>query len=142
MKNYLVKNYGRGFDMFDAFDNFFLPMFYEDKPEGMDTDIRETERGYALDVELPGFDKSEIDLSLEKGYLTICAKKAESKEEGDKSDGKYLRKERRIQCSRSYYVGEGLTEDDISAKYDNGILSVDIPKEKTKKIEARKIEIK
>ena len=65
MKNYLIRNYNNGFDMLDdAFDHFFRPMFYEDKPEGMNTDIKETENGYALDVELPGFDKSLAQNSL------------------------------------------------------------------------------
>lgn len=141
MKNYLIRNYNNGFDMLDdAFDHFFRPMFYEDKPEGMNTDIKETENGYTLDVELPGFDKSEISLSLEKGYLTISAKKTEKEEEGKGKD-KFIRRERKVQCSRSYYVGEGVTENDIKAKYDNGVLCINVPKDKPKQIEAKKIEI-
>ena len=141
MKNYLIRNYNNGFDMLDdAFEHFFRPMFYEDKPDGMNTDIKETDDGYALDVELPGFDKSEIALSLEKGYLTISAKKTEKEEDGKGKD-KYLRRERKIQCSRSYYVGEGVTENDIKAKYENGVLNICVPKDKPKQIEAKKIEI-
>ena len=136
MKNYLIKNYNNGMDAWDeAFDHFFRPMFYEDSPSDMNTDIRETENGYALDVELPGFDKSEIELSLEKGYLTISAKKEEKEE---KEKGKYLRKERKIQCSRSFYVGEDVTEEDIKAKYDKGVLEITFPKDKPKQVEEPK----
>ena len=140
MKNYLIRNnYGTGFDMLDdAFENFFRPMFYEDKPEGMNTDIRETEKGYVLDVELPGFDKSEIALSLEKGYLTISAKKTE-KEENKEGKDRFLRRERKVQCSRSYYVGENVAETDIKAKYENGVLAIEVPKDKPKQVEAKKI---
>ena len=142
MKNYLVRNYGNGLDVFDnAFEQLFKPMFYDEKPQGMNTDIRETENGYALDVDLPGFDKSEIELTLEKGYLTICAKKAEVEEEGKENEKKYLRKERKVQYSRSYYIGENITEDDIKAKYENGVLVVDLPKDKPKQIETKKIVI-
>lgn len=135
MKNYLIKNYGTDNLWDNAFEHFFRPMFYEDTPSGMNTDIRETEGGYALDVELPGFDKSEIELSLEKGYLTVCAKK-EEKEENEK--GKFLRKERKIQCSRSYYIGEDVTEEDIKAKYDKGVLEITFPKDKPKQVEEPK----
>ena len=139
MKNYLIKNYNGTPDIWDeAFANFFRPMFYEDKPEGMNTDIRETDEGYELSIELPGFDKSEIELTLEKGYLTIGAKK-EEKEEPKK--GTYLRKERKIQCSRSYYIGENVTEEDVKASYENGILKIDVPKAAPKKVEAKKISI-
>lgn len=140
MKNYLVKNGYNGLDIFDnAFDNFFRPLFYEDKPQGMNTDIKEVDNGYALEVELPGFDKSEIELALEKGYLTISAKKVEKEEDDGKE--KYIRKERKVQCTRSYYVGENISEEDIKAKYGNGVLEVFVPKDKPKQIEAKKITI-
>ena len=76
----------------------------------------------------------------EKGYLTISAKKTEKEEEGKGKD-KFIRRERKVQCSRSYYVGEGVTENDIKAKYDNGVLCINVPKDKPKQIEAKKIEI-
>lgn len=137
MSKYLIRR-GRGFDNFfdTAFDGFFRPMFYEDKPEGMNTDIRETENGYRMEIEMPGFDKSEIDLTLENGYLTIAARKEE------KEDDSYIRKERKMQCSRSYYVGDAITEEDIKAKYASGVLAIEFPKDKeAKKIEAKKISI-
>ena len=138
MKNYMIRN-ANGFDPWEeAFDHLFRPIFYEDKPEGMNTDIKETEKGYELAVELPGFDKSEIELSLEKGYLTISAKK-EEKEEAEK--GKFLRRERKVQCSRSYYVGENVSEEDVKAAYENGVLTIEVPKDAPKKIEAKKIPI-
>ena len=138
MKNYLIRN-NNGLDFFDdAFERFFSPALYATKFQGMSTDIKEKEDGYELSVELPGFDKSEIDLSLEKGYLTISAQKAE-KEEDEKE--KYVRRERKVQCTRSYYVGENLTEEDIKAKYDKGVLEVFVPKDKPKQIESKKINI-
>ena len=140
MKNYLVKNYNNGLDFFDdAFESFFKPMFYAAKFDSMKTDIKETEDGYVLDIEMPGFDKSEISLNLDKGYLTISAAKKECEEGGDKV--KFLRKERNCRCERSYYVGENINEDEIKAKYDNGILAIHVPKEQTKKIESKKIVI-
>ena len=140
MKNYLIRNYDNGTSAWDnAFENFFRPLFYEEKPEGvMNTDIKETDGGYELFVELPGFDKSEIELALEKGYLTVSAKKCE-KEEDKKEE--FIRKERKFQCSRSYYIGENVTEDDIKAAYENGVLKISVPKNAPKKIEAKKINI-
>ena len=138
MKNYLIRN-NNGLDFFDdAFERFFSPAVYTPKFLGMSTDIKEKDDGYELSVELPGFDKSEIELSLEKGYLTISAQKAE-KEEDEKE--KYVRRERKVQCTRSYYVGENLTEEDIKAKYDKGVLEVFVPKDKPKQIEPKKINI-
>ena len=143
MKNYLVKNYNNGFDFFDeAIESFFKPMFYDAKFDSMKTDIKEVDGGYALEIEMPGFDKSEITLSLEKGYLTIGAAKKECVEEsGKKDDVKYIRKERSCRCERSYYVGEYIREEDVKAKYDNGILEIKVPKNQPKHIEVKKIEI-
>lgn len=140
MKNYLVKNYNNGLDFFDdAFESFFKPMFYDAKFDSMKTDIKEASDEYILDIEMPGFDKSEISLNFDKGYLTISATKKEREESEDKI--KFLRKERNCRCERSYYVGEHINGDEIKAKYDNGILVIRIPKEQTKKIELKKIVI-
>ena len=130
MKNYLVRNEGRnGLDVFDdVFDSFFKPMFYEEKFNTMKTDIRENESAYLMDVEIPGFEKKDISISLENGYLTISASKKEC------SDGKkenYLRRERSCSLSRSYYVGD-VREEDVKAKYESGVLTVEIPKEQPK----------
>ncbi len=116
------------YDLFDVFDDFFKPMFFEESKE-LRTDIKETETSYELDLELPGFRKDEIKVSLENGYLTVSAEKNKKEE-----NGKYLRREIRESTSRSYYVGTDVTREQIKAKYDNGILSLTVPKEQPKKI--------
>lgn len=94
----------------------------------MRTDVRETEDAYELDVDLPGFKKDEIHARLENGYLTITAARRMEKDETDKK-GRYIRRERYAgQCSRSFYVGEGVTQDEIRAKYTDGILRLSLPK--------------
>ena len=94
--------------------------------------MRELETGYEVDVELPGFKKEEIKLSLEKGNLTISAQKGLEKDETDKK-GKVIRKERfEGNLTRSFYVGENLEKEDITAKYENGVLSLVIPKKASK----------
>ena len=119
MKNYLT-NYNRSnspFDFIDsAFDDLFRPLFYDEKLDAMKTDIRETKDAYILDVEMPGFEKSEISMDVENGYLTIRAEKSEKGEE-DKKEHRYVRKERSVSCQRSYYIGDA-DEDSIKAKYD------------------------
>lgn len=124
-------------DVFDAFNDFFRPMFYEENGGCMRTDIREREKCFQLDIELPGFDKSEIKISLENGYLTVGAEKTE-KEEGE---GKYLRRECHMSCQRSYYVGENIEQENIKAKYEHGILCLTVPKMSPKKLEVRTINI-
>ena len=90
--------------------------------------------GYEVAVDLPGFKKDEIQLELNDGYLTISAEKGLDKEEKDKKD-KYIRRERYAgSMSRTFYVGESVTENDIHAKYENGILTLDVPKEEAKKV--------
>ena len=87
----------------------------------MKTDVKETETGYEVDIDLPGFKKDEINAKLDNGYLTISAAKGLDKDEQDKN-GKYIRRERYAgSMSRSFYVGEGVTEEDIKAKYEDGI---------------------
>ena len=137
MKNYLQRaNDNFGFNLFDAFDDFFKPVFYSEPKAKMRTDIKETETGYELQVDMPGFDKKDISLSLDDGYLTLKAEKQENQE-----DGKYIRRERSFSCSRSFYVGEQITEEDIKAKYENGTLEISVPKKDVKKIEKRNIQI-
>lgn len=129
MNGYLVRNSKNNgvLDVFDdAFDSFFKPMFYEEKFNKMKTDIKEREREYEMDIEVPGFEKKDINLSLENGYLTVSVRRQEE-EKGDKKEN-YLRRERCFSMSRSYYVGD-VKETDIKAKYENGILQVIIPKE-------------
>ena len=94
----------------------------------MKTDVKETDTGYEVDIDLPGFKKDEINAQLDNGYLTISAAKGLDKDEKDKK-GKYIRKERYAGAmSRSFYVGEGVTQEDIKAKYEDGILRLSVPK--------------
>lgn len=138
MKNYIQKrnDYMRD-PFFDAFDDFFRPVFYDDRADSMRTDIKETEGGYQLDIEMPGFDKKDIKIALENGYLTVTAEKSEKEEE----NGKYLRKERSVSCSRSYYVGEDIERENVKAKYENGMLTLAIPKSQPKQLPSHNIEI-
>ena len=90
------------------------------------------------DIDLPGFKKDEISIELENGYLTVSAAKGLDKDEEDKK-GKYIRKERYAGAmQRSFYVGENLTQEDIKAKYENGILRLSVPKKEAKPVETKK----
>ena len=102
----------------------------------MKTDVKETDSGYEVDIDLPGFKKDEINVQLDNGYLSISAAKGLDKEEKNK-EGKYIRKERYAGAmSRSFYVGDALTQEDIKAKYESGILRLSIPKKEAKQVEA------
>ena len=104
----------------------------------MKTDVKETDTGYEVDIDLPGFKKDEINALLDNGYLTISAAKGLDKDEKDKK-GKYIRKERYAGAmSRSFYVGEGVTQEDIKAKYEDGILRLSVPKKEAKAVENKK----
>lgn len=137
MKNYLMNNENKRnneLDFFDdAFGGFFKPLFYEEKHHSMKTDIKETENSYVLDIEVPGFDKKDVNVSLENGYLTVSAQKktCEGGENDEKNKKKenYIRRERSCSVSRSYYVGD-VDKEAVKAKYENGVLRIDIPKEK------------
>ena len=101
----------------------------------MKTDVKETDTGYEVDIDLPGFKKDEINAQLDNGYLTISAAKGLDKDEKDKK-GKYIRKERYAGAmSRSFYVGEGVTQEDIKAKYEDGILRLSVPKKEANAVE-------
>ena len=122
MKNYLVH---RNKDLIDeAFDSFFRPFYVDSESSYMKTDIKETDKDYVLDVEMPGFDKKDISLKFESGYITISAKKEQGAE-----NSRYIRRERAVSCSRSYYMGD-VDEAQIKAKYENGVLVVTVPKDK------------
>lgn len=104
----------------------------------MKTDIREHDAGYELDIDLPGFKKDEIKVELENGYLTISATKGTNNDEQDKN-GKYIRRERYAgTMQRSFYVGDAVTQEDIKAKFENGILRLSIPKKDAKAVETKK----
>ena len=104
----------------------------------MKTDVRETEGTYELDIDLPGFKKDEVSAKLENGYLTISAAKGLDKDEQDKK-GSYIRRERYAgSMSRSFYVGEQIHQEDIHAKFEDGILRLTVPKEVKKEVEENK----
>ena len=137
----------------DLFDNFMKDFpFFDDNTESnvekklygrrgknlMKTDIKEKKDGYDLEMDLPGFKKDEVKVELNNGYLTVSAEKGLDKDEEDKK-GKYIRKERYAGAlSRTFYLGEEIREEEIKAKFENGILSVSIPKEEEKKVEGPK----
>lgn len=128
--------------MDDAFErNFFggrNPLYGKHSKNLMKTDVKETERGYELDIDLPGFKKDEISAHLEDGYLTVSAAKGVDKDE-KYNEGRYIRRERYSgSMTRSFYVGNAVTEEDIKAKYEDGILSLSIPKKDPKAVEAKK----
>ena len=103
----------------------------------MKTDIRETDEGYELDIDLPGFKKDEIQAELKNGYLTVSATKGLDKDEQNKK-GEYIRRERYSgSMSRSFYVGEHVAVEDIHPKYENGILSFTVPKKEQKAVEEK-----
>ena len=104
----------------------------------MKTDVKETDSGYEVDIDLPGFKKDEINVQLDNGYLSISAAKGLDKEEKNK-EGKYIRKERYAGAmSRSFYVGNGVKNEDVHAKFENGVLRLSIPKKAAEEIEADK----
>ncbi len=105
----------------------------------MKTDVREHDDGYEVDIDLPGFKKDDIKLSLENGYLSVSAAKGLDKDEKDKK-GKLIRQERYAgSMQRSFYVGDVLTEQDIKAKFENGVLQLCIPKKEEPKIPEKKM---
>ncbi len=105
----------------------------------MKTDVREHDGGYEVDIDLPGFKKDEISLSLENGYLSINAAKGLDKDEKDKK-GKLIRQERYAgSMTRSFYVGEAITEQEIKAKFENGVLQLSIPKKEAPKVPEKKL---
>ena len=104
----------------------------------MKTDVKDTENGYEVDIDLPGFKKDEITMKLENGTLTVSAAKGLDKDEENK-EKKYVRRERYAgACQRSYYVGEDITEEDIKASFEHGILTLFVPKKEAKPAEEEK----
>ena len=128
-------------DMFnDPFfrDPFFTTPFRSFSGNSlMKTDISEKNGEYHFEIDLPGFNKEDISAELTDGYLTVTAKKGASEDEKD-ADDNYVRRERYYgECSRSYYVGKNVTEEDIKASFHNGLLKITVPKE-VQKIEEKK----
>ena len=122
----------RSYNLFDDFFNndFFGRDFRKFEAPSMKTDVKEVDGNYELSIEVPGFNKEDITASLKNGYLTISAKHEENNDENNEQ-GKYIRRERRFgSCQRSFFVGDAITEEDIKASYNNGILKLTLPKEK------------
>jgi HSP20 family protein len=132
-------------NLFDDFMNDFP--FYNDKDmrkmerklyghhgkNMMKTDIRETDSSYELEMDLPGFKKDEVKVSLENGYLTVSATKGLNQDEKEKKTGRYICRERYMgACERSFYVGEDVSEDDIKGEFRHGILKLTIAKKEVK----------
>lgn len=128
---------------FDLFDDFFDEGLFNKKEKNMmKTDIRELKDKYVIDIDLPGFKKENINISLNNGYLNISAKNST---EINEEEEKYVHQERFYgECSRNFYVGDNIKEEDISAEFKDGILKIDIPKknEEEEKQETKQIEIK
>lgn len=129
------------------FDDFFEFPFIDDRAEKnaerklyghhaanlMKTDIKEFDDKYEVEIDLPGFKKDEIKAELNNGYLTVSAAKGLDEDKEDKKTGKYIRRERYAgACQRSYYVGEDITEEDIKATFEHGILTLFVPKKEAK----------
>ena len=125
--------FGRDFDLFPALSGS-NPLYGKYAKNLMKTDVRETEHTYELDIDLPGFKKDEVSVDLKDGYLTISAAKGVDKDESGKA-GRYIRQERYAgTCSRSFYVGEGVEPSDVSAKFEDGILRLSLPKLEQKQL--------
>ena len=143
MSTYLPTIFGENLmDVFDDFDrNFFRDVHNADHAlygkhaqHVMKTDVRETEDGYEVDVDLPGFKKDEIKLELNQGYLVISAEKSLEKANENKK-GKMLRQERYAGVmQRSFYVGDSVTESDVKASYESGVLHICVPKKEAQKL--------
>ena len=133
-----------GENLFDEFfdDDFPMipmrsirnPLYGKNAKNLMKTDVRETDNTYELDIDIPDIKKDEVQLDLKDGYLTISAAKGLDKDQEDKK-GKYIRQERYAgACSRSFFVGEGIEPQDVSAKFEDGILRVSLPKQVKKEL--------
>lgn len=120
---------------FDLLDEMFKdPFFTGEESKVMRTDIKEKGDKYLIDIDLPGYQKENIKIEIEDGYLTVQATTDSSKEE--KEEGKFVRRERYLgECSRSFYVGDAVKEEDVKASFKNGTLTLEIPKkDETKEI--------
>lgn len=133
------------YDYDNLFDEFFGNSFLDSMRDTqralygkhaknlMKTDVKETDSAYEVDIDLPGFEKDEVTLDLKDGYLTVSASKGLNKENSDKK-GRYIRQERYVgACSRSFYVGD-VQPGEISAKYEAGVLRLNIPKKDVRKL--------
>ena len=124
----------------DLFDDWMTDFPFRGRSSAglMKTDVRETDGGYELDMDMPGVEKEDVKAELKNGYLTISATKGMNTDEQNK-EGKYIRRERYAGAmSRSFYIGENVQQEDIHAKFEDGILKLTVPKEDPKKVEEKK----
>ena len=132
-----------GENLFDDWMDFSFPSFDRDfygnsSRSVMKTDVKETDKGYELDIELPGYQKEDVKAQLKDGYLTVQAVKNVNNDTKNE-EGAYIRRERYVgTMSRSFYVGDNVTEADIQAKFENGVLKLAVPKKEAKKVEENK----
>ena len=129
-------------DWFDDFDRQMQHMdrrlYGRNAKREMKTDVREKEDGYEIDMDLPGFKKDQVELSLENGYLTVTANKGFDKDEKDKQ-GRMIRQERYAgSMQRSFYVGDNMTEEDVKARFEDGVLHLNLPKKDARKVPEKK----
>ena len=123
----------------DFFDDFYKPTVKRNTGRTltpvnsvMKTDVKETEKAFELDIDLPGYRKEDVQAQLKDGYMTITASSHKDNDEKNE-EGRYIRRERYVgSCSRSFYVGEDVTQEDIKARFENGILKVIVPKKEAK----------
>ena len=123
-------------DVFDSMSAFNRrnPLYGKHGKNMMKTDVRETDNSYELDIDLPGFKKDEVKVDLKNGYLTISAAKSLDKT-GEKKNERYISRERYSgQMARSFYVGEDVESKDVSAKFEDGILKISLPKAQQKNL--------
>ena len=129
-------------DWFDDFDRQMQHMdrrlYGRNAKREMKTDVREKEDGYEIDMDLPGFKKDQVELTLENGYLTVTANKGFDKDEKD-TKGRMIRQERYAgSMQRSFYVGDSMTEEDVKARFEDGVLHLDLPKKDARKVPEKK----
>ena len=123
---------------FPEFPNVDRKLYGKNAAREMKTDVKEHEDHYELDMDLPGFKKEEIELHLENGYLTVTATKGLD-ENAENKQGKVIRRERYTgTLQRSFYVGDELTEKDIAAKFENGVLHLNVAKKDARKLPEKK----
>lgn len=122
----------------DSFDSMFRTPLRDTTTPAMYTDVKDLGDSYQMEMELPGYAKEDLQASLKDGYLTISAQHNSEKNEQDEN-GRFVRRERYTgHCKRSFYVGEGLRQEDIKASFENGVLKLLIPKKDTPAVEEQK----
>lgn len=121
-----------------GFDDMERKLYGKQAAQAMKTDVREHDGGYEIDMDLPGFKKDEIHLSLSNGYLSVSAAKEYDKDETD-AKGKLIRQERYVgSMQRNFYVGDAMTEEDIQARFEDGVLKLSLPKKEAARVPEKK----